>query len=353
MLNIRFFYSLFLFPAVVLSACASAPVKEAPIFWPMAPEEPKIVYLGSYRGESDFRTRTLAHVLFGAPPASILGKPYGVFARDHKIYVTSTIGSVNITVFDTEERKISYIGNRGRARLDLPIGVAVASDGRIFVSDVNLKKIFVYDDRGGFKSRIGTDELVSPAGIAIDNSMGRLYVADTRGHQVVVYSLEGKMLLRFGQRGSGDGEFNFPTNIAVAKNRVYVVDTQNFRVQVFDTDGKFIGKFGQIGDYPGAFARPKGIAIDSEGHIYVVDTAFNNVQIFNDKGQLLLHFAQGGGGPGELRSPAGMHIDEHDRIYVTDQMNGRVLVFQYLSSKFKKEKPEEYRKLISPSEKTS
>ena len=69
------------------------------------------------------------------------------------------------------------------------------------------------------------------------------------------------------------------------------MDSMNFRVQIFDAEGKFIKKFGEVGTGYGQFSKPKGIAVDSEGHIYVVDSAFNNIQIFDAEGKLLSFLA--------------------------------------------------------------
>ena len=58
-----------------------------------------------------------------------------------------------------------------------------------------------------------------------------LYIVDSYGHFVHVYSTKGEPLFTFGKRGDKDGEFNFSSNIAVERktDNVYVVDTQNFR----------------------------------------------------------------------------------------------------------------------------
>jgi len=332
---------------VALSGCAEAPIKENFMFWPEPPQDPRVMYVRSYSGASDFRKGSfLEKFIFGEPPATGLSKPYGVFARDGKIYVTTTYGAVNVTVIDTVAKKVSTIGDTGRVKLGFPIGVAMASDGRLYVADAKAKSIFVFDAKGDFVTQFGkNDGMVSPAGLAIDDELGRLYVADSRGHKIVVFSLKGEKLLSFGTRGTAPGEFNFPTNVSAGKNGVYVVDTQNFRVQVFDKDGKFISKFGSVGDSPGTFSRPKGIGLDSEGHVYVVDTAFSNIQIFDKENQVLLDFGQGAGS-GAFQSPAGLYVDEHDRIYATDQLTGRVLVFQYFSDKWKKENPEDAKKYI-------
>ena len=89
--------------------------------------------------------------------------------------------------------------------------------------------------------------------------------------------------------------------------------------------------------------------MDSEGHIYVTDAAFSNFQVFDENGQLLLFLGHlGRMGPGEFVLPAGLHVDEEDRIVIADQLNGRVQVFQYLSEKWQKNHPEEYKKYLPP-----
>lgn len=330
-----------------LCGCATAPeTKDEKLLWPLPPEEPRIAYVRSLLGEADFVKRSFFDFLLGSPSMGGLGKPYGVFARGDKVYASLTARGM-VAVINAKERTVTYRGDRGAGKLSLPMGVAEAANGTLFVSDARLNRVFGYNAEGDLTVAIGKkDELLSPSGIAVNDELGRLYVVDTPGHNVHVYSLPGVSLFTFGVRGSGDGQFNYPTNVALDRRtgNVYVVDTQNFRVQVFDKDGKFLKKFGQIGDRLGDFARPKGIGIDSEGHVYVADAAFDNFQIFNEEGQLLLYVGRAGLEPGTFQLPAGLYVDDKDRIYVADQLNGRVQVFQYLSEKWKKENPEELKK---------
>lgn len=335
--------------AVALLGCATTPKeKESLIIWPQPPEEPRVAYLRSHYGERDFVKSSIFDALFGKPPMSVLPKPYGVFAAGNKIYVTLSAAG-RVAVIDTKERKVIYIGDAGAGRLSMPIGIAGTSDGTLYVSDVKLNRIFVYDTEGQLKFAIGRkDELKNPSGIAVNEELKRLYVADAQSHTIHVYSLEGVKLFQFGRAGGGDGELYFPSNIAIQKRtgNVYVVDTQNFRVQVFDKEGKFLKKFGSLGDRIGNFSRPKGIGIDSEGHVYVADAAFDNFQIFDENGQLLLYVGSAGTSPGFFQLPAGIYVDERNRIYVVDQLNGRVQVFQYLSDDWKKANPEELKKYL-------
>ena len=65
----------------------------------------------------------------------------------------------------------------------------------------------------------------------------RLYVVDAVGQNVKVYDVSGpepSFLFVFGGWGMGDGQFDYPNDIALdATGRLYVVDRENNRVQVW------------------------------------------------------------------------------------------------------------------------
>jgi len=144
-----------------------------------------------------------------------------------------------------------------------------------------------------------------------------------------VLDQNGQTLRTLGQRGSENGQFNFPTEVIVKSGTLAVVDAMNFRVQTFDRKGVFQDAIGDPGDSSGALFRPKGIALDSEGHIYLVDGFRNAVQVFDRQGQLLYEFGGRGTKLGQFQLPAGLFIDHNDRVYVVDSYNRRVQVFQY------------------------
>ena len=130
---------LFLF---FLSSCA-APIKEVKLIYPSPPEEPRLVYLKSYSGESNFKKKGFLEFVLGEEQFRVeLRKPYGVTAYGDKLYVTDT-GSAVVFVFDLKEQKVTFMGDKDTGKLALPTGVAVSADGTVFVSDTKQKGYLV------------------------------------------------------------------------------------------------------------------------------------------------------------------------------------------------------------------
>ena len=81
-----------------------------------------------------------------------------------------------------------------------------------------------------------------PRRIAVgpDNS---LYVVDQGRTQIVKFSPDGRVLATWGSAGSGDGQFNDHTSVAVdpATGKVFVADPRNSRIQVFEAVVRRIG----------------------------------------------------------------------------------------------------------------
>jgi DNA-binding beta-propeller fold protein YncE len=121
-----------------------------------------------------------------------------------------------------------------------------------------------------------------PWGIAVASD-GTIYVADTWNHRIQWFTPEGEFLGMFGQEGYGDvpNAFWGPRDVAVdAQGRVYVSDTGNKYIKVFDRDGNFIGQFGGAGYLAGFLDEPVGLAVSYQDVVYVVDTWNQRIQGF-------------------------------------------------------------------------
>jgi DNA-binding beta-propeller fold protein YncE len=266
-------------------------------------------------------------------------RTYGV-AADSKgdIYAADQgVGAIFIFNFDT--KAVQLIKNGQDAHFSLINGLAMDDNDRLFVSDGKLHHVLVFNAKHQQEAIFGTEDLVSPAGIAIDTENRFAYVVDTQQDQVLVYDADTfKLLRRIGTAGkkhtlTSRGDFSLPTHVAVDKEgNVYVTDTLNNRVEIFDADGNFVSEFGQIGDGPGRFARPKGIAIDCDGHIWVVDELQSRVQVFDKDGRLLIYFGQTGLYPGQFQAAYAIAFDsKNNRIITSEQWPGRLQVFRYVT----------------------
>jgi DNA-binding beta-propeller fold protein YncE len=97
-----------------------------------------------------------------------------------------------------------------------------------------------------------------------------------------------EFLGKWGSKGSGDGEFNYPLGVAVAPNGdVYVADTGNNRAQYFTASGKFKGKWGEQGAEDGQFEAPSSIGVGPDGNVYVADAENSRIQYFTPTGSFL------------------------------------------------------------------
>ena len=240
--------------------------------------------------------------------------------------VVTDTGANSVDYLDLAARKWRHFTSAGGKPFASPVA-AVHHAKTFFVADSAAGKVIAFDDRGEERFVI-TNGLARPVGLAILGE--QLLIVDAQLHHIVVCDLAGKFRFQFGRRGNADGEFNYPTHIAVDDRRqVYVTDSLNHRIQVFAADGTFIRRFGSVGDGPGHFSRPKGVAVDRAGHIYVVDAVFNNVQIFDDQGRLLLNFSEPGAEPGKLCLPNAIAINSKNEIFVADAYNHRLQEFRY------------------------
>ena len=265
---------------------------------------------------------------------------YGV-AADSKgnIYAADqAVGAIFIFP-SAKSEPIQLIKNGQDAHFDMLNGLAMDDNDRLFVTDLKLHHVLVFNAKHEPEDSFGGDSLVSPAGIALDTTNRFVYVADTQQDQVLVFDADNyKLLRRIGTGGkkhmlTGPGDFSLPTNVAVDKEgNVYVTDTLNNRVESFDADGNFIGEFGKPGDGPGHFARPKGIAVDCDGHIWVADEIQSRVQVFDKDGQLLIYFGQQGVYPGQFQALYGLAYDkQNNRVVTSEQFPGRVQIFRYVT----------------------
>lgn len=307
-----------------------------PLGWPHPPDAGRVWYVGQLVTDQDLKParsfgQRLHRALFGARPARSMLSPYSLCTDGRSRLFVCDANAQLVHVFDLDTRAYEqWRPDESGPAFAQPVGITTDSLGRVLVCDSVLGAIVAFDADGQFLGLLGEDALARPTGLAFDPRSQRIFVADAGTHQIIVLDIEGHLVDVIGRRGTGPGQFNYPTNVAFdSTGNLYVSDSLNFRVQVFDRDLKPIRQIGSKGDRPGWFSLAKGIALDSQDHLYVVDAQFEAVQVFAPSGELLMTFGDEGQGPGQFWLPAGIHIDSHDRIWIADSYNRRVQVFEF------------------------
>ena len=326
--------------AFLISGCAANTshdiTAQHALVWPPPPAQARIAYERNFSKPADLGIargflQWLSDVFTGREEFHLIRPMAIVVTTDKQIYVADP-GAGGVHRFDQQAGKYHLISRADEQILPSAVGLALGPANSVYVVDSELAQLFQI--RAG--AEIATPlfpqlKLRQPTGIAYDAGTGRLYIADTAQHHILVLSATGEVIKTFGRRGHGDGEFNYPTYLWLdARHRLFVTDSLNFRIQIFDQNGNYLSKFGQHGDGSGNLSRPKGVALDADGHVYVVDALFHALQIFDEQGHLLLPVGQRGTSPGEFYLPTGIFIDNSSEIYIADSHNQRVQILRYL-----------------------
>jgi sugar lactone lactonase YvrE len=173
-----------------------------------------------------------------------------------------------------------------------PHQAAIDKDGNLWVADATPKGqkgmqvtklspdgrvLLKLGKPGQGAGETGLDIFDSPTGVAVASN-GDIYISEGHGEakpnnsRIMVFTKDGKFIKTFGTRGTGDGQLRSPHALAFdSRDHLYVADRGNSRVVVFDKDGTFLAAWKQFG-------RPSGLAVDKNDMLYVIDSQSSDNQ---------------------------------------------------------------------------
>jgi DNA-binding beta-propeller fold protein YncE len=233
---------------------------------------------------------------------------------------------------------IQSFGARGEGNgyVSEPRRLAVLN-GYVWVADANNNRVEVFNEKGEYMTKFGTkgtgsEQMEYPVGVAVDER-GNVWVADGGNNRVDNWGIASPwpptVSTAFGSSGSGSGQFNGPTGIATnpINSDVVVADEKNNRIQVFNETGEIVQTFGSEGTGHGKLKEPRGLATDSKGNVWVADTGNNRVDEFTETGEYVSQFGTKGTSNGQFVEPKGLAVDAKGNIWVADSANNRVEEF--------------------------
>jgi uncharacterized protein (TIGR03663 family) len=211
---------------------------------------------------------------------------------------------------------------------DGPWGTAVDAQGNIYVADTWNHRVEKFGPDFTFIKEWGAGELFGPRDIAVD-AQGNVYVVDTGNKRIREYTADGVLIQDIGKAGSsagqfvagsGPGQFNEPSSIAIAPNGdIYVADFWNKRIQIFDPSFKYrteikVKSWGSNGITDRAY-----IVALKDGHVLATDPANSRILVFdatgNEQAAWRLPSAVGSS------RPVGIAVDAQEQnVYISDSI---------------------------------
>lgn len=285
---------------------------------------------------------SLAHAQGEVAPTNDLPSPYVSTAPWGKLPAGQSWGALNGVAIDNDGESVWAVSRCG-ANPDVPPGASPFQYDSCAGSKV--APVMKFDAAGNLKVAFGAGMFIFPHKVYVDPD-NNVWVVDGRGvnererkahpgdagkgHTVVKFSPEGRVLLTFGKAGMAGNPpeaLTQPNSIVVAANGdIFIAEGHGgqtpgappdtvSRISKFSRDGSFIKSFGKLGSAPGEFRLPHDIALDAQGRLFVADRGNFRIQILDQEGAFLAEWKQ-------FSRPSGIAIRD-GLIYVADsESNG-------------------------------
>lgn len=254
---------------------------------------------------------------------------YTVYSDSNKFYIGSWSSTGGIGSF--------YVA---MGPGEWPVAIAVDSSGSVYATMNNSNTVRKYGSDGALitswgSSGSGNGQFNTITGIAVAADGLTVYVVDAGKSRIQTFTSADagatySYAAQWGGAGAGDGQFTGPTSIVLdaAGTSLYVGDSGNGRVQKFSTAGAFQTKLGSLWSaIDPVLYSPSGVAIDTDGDVYVVDNFGNEVKKYDLNGNFLARWGSGGAGDGQFNYPYGIAVDSAGNVFVADTGNNRIQKF--------------------------
>ena len=245
--------------------------------------------------------------------------------------LTTTLLRTSVSAFQITPLRLLFRLEQGFLQ---PSDVAVGKDHHIYVVDGVNNRVAVFDGQGGYKFSFGNKgsgegQFNAPLGIATDRE-GNIYVADTGNRRVQIFSPGGQFRSLFRVESPAGESPSDPVDLAVddERKRLYVVDNDNHSILVYSSpDFKLLERWGSEGEGMQRLRNPFLIALARDTSVLVVDVLNTRVQVWSPLGEAVTSIGQYGVDLGQLYRPKGVCVDRNNTVFVSDSYLGVIQTF--------------------------
>jgi ABC-type multidrug transport system ATPase subunit/sugar lactone lactonase YvrE len=209
------------------------------------------------------------------------GKPEGiVWLKDNRLVVCDTHYH-RLVWFDGDGKVLRTVGQlgEGKAEFKFPVGITKDDKENLYVCEYGgHDRVQVFSREGEWLREMGSfgpgvGQFQRPSGLVWH--AGRVYVADAVNHRVLIFKETGEYegLLGASANSGSALAFNLPYDITLGGDGAfYIIEYGAGRLTKVSLDGRLLGRYGQTGTGTGEFATPWGLIMDSRLRVYVADT---------------------------------------------------------------------------------
>jgi hypothetical protein len=192
------------------------------------------------------------------------------------------------------------------------VDVATDDGGKVYVTDVTLRCVLVYEANGRFVEQLapgdapGSDRF-RPCGLAVAD--GVLYVGNVAGRRLDRFNLVAHQWLASFSPPSDRPSLMAPTGVCIGPGGVILIaDAVQGMVHRVTVGGEWLEPLGRPGRGPGQFVRPKQVCCTPSGLILVVDAGRQSVVALDSGGRLFAEIRESGDSWGGWTLPMGVAV---------------------------------------------
>ena len=246
--------------------------------------------------------------------------PWGVAVNDSNEMFVTDLNNNRIVVLNEMG---DFIRSFGQNLVDQPTGICIDHEGMISVTNRGNNKILLFNSNGEYVTEIHNGRsLNGPRGISVDTK-GNLIVCDAGNKCVKFVSPEGDIFKTIGR-----GWLHFPLACLCYEDKIFVSDRDAHFIKVYSSNGRFLYEFGRYGTGDGELNQPTGLAVDRAGHLLVGSGGNNKVQVFTLDGKFVTKFGEFGKALGQMHCPCSVSALKSGHIVISEFLNHRLQIFE-------------------------